>query len=63
MSWETKPDADAAAALGEAIRARLAQHLGLRAVETVAAVAAVTDAEDGSGGQAVAAAGAPPVPS
>ncbi|WP_394428721.1 hypothetical protein [Streptomyces sp. SGAir0957] len=59
MSWETKPDADAAAALGEAIRARLAQHLGLRAVETVAAV---TDAEDGTGGQAVAAAGAPPVP-
>ncbi|MFI5797408.1 AMP-binding protein [Streptomyces sp. NPDC051677] len=34
--WETKLDADAAAAVGEAIRTRLAQHLGLGAVETVA---------------------------
>ncbi|MEU6390521.1 hypothetical protein [Streptomyces sp. NPDC046939] len=58
MIWETKPDADAAAALGEAIRARLAQHLGLCAVETAAAV---TEAEDGPGTPVVAAAGAPPV--
>jgi acyl-CoA synthetase (AMP-forming)/AMP-acid ligase II len=34
--WETKLDADAAAAVGEAIRNRLAEHLGLGAVETVA---------------------------
>lgn len=34
--WETKLDADAAAAVGEAIRTRLAEHLGLGAVETVA---------------------------
>ncbi|MFI0235899.1 hypothetical protein [Streptomyces sp. NPDC016845] len=56
MIWETKPDADAAAALGEAIRARLAQHLGLRAVETAAAV---TEAEDGSTGPAAATTSAP----
>ncbi|WP_272261760.1 AMP-binding protein [Streptomyces xanthophaeus] len=34
--WETKLDQDAAAAVGEAIRARLVEHLGLGAVETVA---------------------------
>ncbi|MFF3405296.1 AMP-binding protein [Streptomyces sp. NPDC002742] len=34
--WETKLDADAAAALGQAIRTRLAEQLGLGAVETVA---------------------------
>ncbi|GAA2515842.1 AMP-binding protein [Streptomyces longisporus] len=34
--WETKLDADTAAAVGEAIRTRLAEHLGLTAVETLA---------------------------
>lgn len=34
--WETKLDADRAAAVGEAIRARLIEQLGLGAVETVA---------------------------
>ncbi|MGA5131325.1 AMP-binding protein [Streptomyces olivoreticuli] len=34
--WETKLEADGAAAVGEAIRRRLAEHLGLGAVETVA---------------------------
>lgn len=34
--WETKLDLDTAAGVGEAIRRRLAEHLGLGAVETVA---------------------------
>lgn len=34
--WETKLDVAAAAAVGEAVRTRLAEHLGLTAVETVA---------------------------
>jgi acyl-CoA synthetase (AMP-forming)/AMP-acid ligase II len=34
--WETKLASDAAAAVGEAIRTRLAEHLGLTAVETLA---------------------------
>ncbi|MFI6898675.1 AMP-binding protein [Streptomyces sp. NPDC050256] len=34
--WETKLDAEAAAAVGEAIRTRLAEHLGLTAVEPFA---------------------------
>ncbi|KUL26788.1 hypothetical protein ADL12_31855 [Streptomyces regalis] len=34
--WETKLDADTASAVGQAIRTRLAEHLGLTAVETLA---------------------------
>ncbi|MER7718789.1 AMP-binding protein [Streptomyces flaveolus] len=34
--WETKLDTDTARAVGEAIRTRLAEHLGLTAVETLA---------------------------
>ncbi|WP_330335397.1 AMP-binding protein (plasmid) [Streptomyces sp. NBC_00536] len=34
--WETRLDGDSAAAVGEAIRARLLEHLGLGAVETLA---------------------------
>lgn len=34
--WETKFDSDTAGAVGEAIRTRLAEHLGLTAVETLA---------------------------